>query len=105
MPDRQRRLVLDGFADGVLVEVALRIVGTEDLERALAVGGPGDRRAGETDDRGFGQGCHQVRAQVPCHRAVRLVDEHEYVVAGVGVLLDALELVDHRQDQAALAGF
>ena len=30
---------------------------------------------------------------------MRLVDEHVDVIAGVGVLLDALELVDHRDDQ------
>ena len=34
-----------------------------------------------------------------------LVDEHVDVVPGIGILLDALELVNHRKDQAALAGF
>ena len=36
---------------------------------------------------------------------MRLVDEHVDVVAGVGVLLDALELVDHGQDESTLVRF
>ena len=37
--ERHGRAVLDRLADRVLVEVALLVVGAEDLERALAVGG------------------------------------------------------------------
>ena len=102
--DRQRRLVLDRLGDGVLVEVAQFVVGTEDLKSALALSRLVDRRAGESDDRRIGQSRHQVRAQIPGDRAVRLVDEHVDVVAGIGVLLDALELMDHGENQAALVG-
>ena len=102
--DRQRRLVLDRLGDGVLVEIPQLIVGAENLERALALGRLVDGRAGEPDDRRIGQGRHQVRAQILGYRPVRLVDEHVDIVAGIGVLLDTLELVDHRKDQAALVG-
>ena len=53
----------------------------------------------------FGHRGHQVGAEVLGDRAVRLVDEHVDGVAGIGVRLDALELVDHGQDEAAPVGF
>ena len=102
--DRQRGFVPDRLADGVFVEIPACVVGAEDRERAFPVRGPVDRRAGKADDGRVGQRGHQVRTQVSGDRTVRLVDEHEDVVACVGVLLDALELVDHGQDQAAPVG-
>ena len=50
----------------------------------------------------FGNSGHQVGAEVGGHRAVRLVDEDVDVVAQRELSLpDLLELVDHRDDQAA----
>ena len=104
VPDRQGGLVLDRVGDRVLVQIAVRVVGAEDLEGALAVGGAGDRRAGKADDGGGGEGGHQVAAEVAGDRAVRLVDEHVDAAARVGVPVEVLKLVDQRQDQAALVG-
>ena len=69
VPERQCRLVLDRLADRVFVEVALRVVGAEDFERAFTLRGPGDRRAGEADDRGVGDRRHHVGAEVLGDRA------------------------------------
>ena len=92
------------FANRVLVEIALLVVDAEDLERAFALRCLGDRRAGEADDRGVRHRRHQVGAEILGDRPMRLVDEDVDVVAGVRVLIDPLELVDHRQDQTALVG-
>ena len=102
--NRQRGFVLNRLRNGVLVQIAQVVVDPENLEGALAVLGTGNRRAGKADDRGVGHRGHQVGAEVLGHRAVRLVDEHVDGVAGIGVRLDALELVDHGQDQAAPVG-
>ena len=104
VPERQCRLVLDRLADRVFVEIALLVVGAEDLERAFALRGLGDRRAGEADDRGVRDRRHHVGAEALSDRAMRFVDEDVDVVPRVRVLIDPLEFVDHRNDQATLVG-
>ena len=99
--DRQRRLVLDRLLDRIFVEIAALVLRAENLERAFALLGLGDRRPGEADDRGVRHGGHQVGAEVLSDRTMRLVDEDVDVVAGAAVLPDRLKLVDHRDDQAA----
>ena len=61
--DRQGRLVCNRLGDGVLVEVAQLVIGSEYLEGAFPVRGLVNWRAGEADDRRVGQGRHQVGAQ------------------------------------------
>ena len=100
--ERHGGAVLDRLGDRVLVEVALRVVAAEDLEGALAVGDPVDGRAGEADVGGVGQGAHQVVAEVAARGAVGLVHQHEDVLPRVEVGRDVVELVNHRDDQAAV---
>ena len=102
--ERHGGAVGDGFGDAVLVQIALRVVGAEDLEGALAAGEAVDGGAGETDVRGVGQGRHQVVAQVAAGGAVRLVHQHDNVGARTHVGVDAVELVNHRDDQPAVVG-
>ncbi len=100
--ERQRRAVLDALADRILVEVALVVLAAEGLERPLAVGGLVHRRAGEADERRVRQAGHQVVAEVAAGRAVGLVDQHEDVRPRVEVRRHVAELVDHRDDDAAV---
>ena len=69
--DRHRRAVGLGFGERVPVEVA-----AEDLQRPLPLAHD-DRRAGEPDPGGVGQGTHQVGVQRRRLRAVGLVDHHQ----------------------------
>ena len=91
--DRQRRLVLDRFGDGVLVEIAPLVFGAEDLEGPLALGRAVDRRSGEADNGRVGHRRHQIgaRARGPPSRCASSMKDMD-VVAGAGVLLDPSNL-------------
>ena len=78
----QGGLVLDGFLDGILVEIAVVILLAEHLERAFAVGGLVNRRAGEADERGLGQRGHEKRAEVAAGGTVGLVYQAIDIGAG-----------------------
>ena len=101
MSQLHRRAVGDRLRDGVFVEVAALILGAEDLERALAVGGLVDRRAGEADELRVRQRAEQVVAEITARRAMRLVDQHDNVRPCAEVLVRTIELVDHCHDQPA----
>src|SRR3546814_17637256 len=90
--------ISDWSSDVCSSDLVLR---AEGLEGALAVGGLVHGRPGEADQGGVGQRAHQVVAQVAAGGAVRLVDQHEHVVAGGQVGVGLVELVDHGDDQAA----
>ena len=93
--DRQRCFVLNRLGDGVLVEIVQLVIDSEYLEGAFSVRSLVNWRAGESDDCRVGHGCHQIGAQFLGDRAVRLVDKYVHVVAGIGVFLHPLKLVDH----------
>ena len=69
--DLHRRAVGLGLGERVPVEVA-----AEDLQRPLPLAHD-DRRTGEPDPGGVGQGTHQVGVQRRRLRTVRLVDHHQ----------------------------
>ena len=73
--------VFHRLPNGILVQVALRIIAAEDLESPLAVGGAVDGRAGEAEIGGVGDGSHQVIAQVAARGAMGLIDQHENIVS------------------------
>ena len=102
--EREGRAVLDRLGDRVLVEVAPLVVPAEDLESALAIGDPVDGRPGEADERRVGQRADQVVPEVAAGRPVRLVHEDEDIRPGAEVGVRLVELVDGRDDQAAVVG-
>jgi len=76
-----RGAIVDRLADRVLIEVALLVIGAEDLESALAVRRLVDRRAREAEIGGVRQGAHEVVAEIATGGAVRFVDEDEDVAS------------------------
>ena len=101
MAQLNRGPVFDRLLDGVFVQVPLGILGAERLERALAVRRLVDGRSGETDQRTVGERARQVVAEVAAGRAVRFIDHDEDVGPRARVLPQALELVNHRDDEPA----
>ncbi len=97
--ERDGRAVRDRLADRILVQVALWIVPTEDLESPLPMRGSVNGRTGEADVGGVGQRRHQVVAEITPRASVRLVHEDEDVVPLDQVIVDLVELVDHGDDQ------
>ena len=50
------------------------------------------------------QSAHQIVAQVAARRAVRFIHEHNDALTGIDVRRDVIELVNHRDDKAAIVG-
>ena len=100
---RQRRAVFDALADRILVEITLRgVVDAEGLERPLPVGGPIDRGSSKTEIRRVRQGRHQVVAQIAARGAMGFIDQHVDVAARIQIGGHVAELVDGRDDEAAI---
>ncbi len=72
------------------------------LNVPLPVGGAVNRRAGEADEGRVRQGRHQVVAQVAAGGAMGFIDQHVDVAAQVQIGGHVAELVDGRDDEAAI---
>jgi len=92
--------VIDGLGYGVFIQVALGVVGSEDLEGSLALGKAVDGCPGEADVGGVGQSSQKVVAQVSTRSSMRLVDQDDHIIAGAHVGGDVVELMDHGDHQA-----
>ena len=85
--ERHGRPVLDGLADGILVEIALLVLDPNTLTCPCPAPFV-NRRAGEAQQRGVGRRAQEVIAQVAARGAVRLVHQDEDVRASVDILRD-----------------
>ena len=79
-----------------------RIIDAEGLERHLPVGGAMDRGARKPEIRRIRQGRHQVVAQIAARGAMGFIDQHVDVAARIQIGGHVAELVDGRDDEAAI---
>ena len=97
---RQRGLVPDRLLERVAAHVALLVlVGTESPERVPV--GPVDRRAGQAEEEGIGQGLAHLAAEVAFLGAVGFVHHHNDVRAVVQFAAGLAELVDRGDEHLA----